>query len=139
MPAVDVLLSPAAFLSTTLARTRSLRVRLSCRSAALFSFTLTAARPVLPIRKDLRPTVRTRVARVMFAVRVSTPLLPGSPATRMVSTPRLLIFTDPKRALLGPAGGGGGGGGGGTGFGRASARWMAGRAFTAPPVVVFPL
>ena len=76
-----MLLSPAAFLSTTLARRRSLRVRLSCRNAALLSFTLTVARPVLPIRKDLRPTVRTRVARVMFAVSVSTPVLPASPAT----------------------------------------------------------
>ena len=47
--ALDVLESPAAFLSTTVARTRSLRVRRSCRSAARLSLGLTVARPVLPI------------------------------------------------------------------------------------------
>jgi len=136
--AVAVLVSPAWFLSTTLARRRILRVRRSCLNAALFSLGLTIARPVLPIRKDFRATLMSRAADglTMFALRVMTPLVRGLPNTRMVSTPLLFTDTDPSRALAGALGGGGGGGGGALGAGsRAS---IAPTASTTPPVTVTP-
>ena len=77
----------------------------------------------------------------MFALRVRTPLVPGLPNTRMVSTPLLFTDTDPKRALaggLGGAGGAAGTGAGGTGFANASAASIAPTASTAPPVTVTP-
>src|SRR5918994_6938826 len=139
--AVAVLVSPNEFLSTTLARRRSLRVRRSCLRAALLSLALTVARPVLPIRNVFRATRTSRAAegRTKFALSVSTPVVPGLPNTRSVTTPLLLTDTDPKRALAGGAGGGGGGGGAGamgvdgTGFRRASTRSSAPAAPTAPP------
>ena len=142
--AVAVLVSPAAFLSTTFARRRILRVRRSCLNAALLSLGLTVARPVLPIRNDFRATLMRRAGegRTILALRVMTPLVPGLPNTRMVSTPLLLTDTDPRRALAGAAGGGGGGAGAGApgcGIARPSARLMAESAFTAPPLDVSPL
>ncbi len=139
--ALDVLESPAAFLSTTVARRRSLRVRRSCLRAGRLSLGLTVARPVLPIRNVLRATRTSRAARgrTMSALSVSTPVAPGLPNSRIVTTPRRFTDTEPNRALagaVGGVGGGGGGGGGGVGFASASARSIAPAASTAPPVAV---
>ena len=110
MVLVRVLVSPAGFVRTILARTRSLRLRLSCLTAARLSLSFTVARPAVPVRKLFLAILITRAARAMFAVRVATPRFPGSPRTTRVSTPRWLIFARTIFAFDGGCGGGGGGG-----------------------------
>jgi hypothetical protein len=85
----------------------------------------------------------------MSALSVSTPVVPGFPNSRMVTTPLLFTDTGPKRALAGAVGGAGVGGVAvgvgvgvgvvGTGFGVASARLIAPTASTTPPDATRPL
>jgi len=132
---VRLLVSPAAFFRTTFAFTANFLLRFSCLRAGLFSLTLTVALRVLPILNVLRPTVLTRAAVMIFAVRVSKPVVRASPFTTIVTTPLLLTDTFPKRGLPGRIGGGGGGGGW---FGIASDASIAPTASTTPPVTVTP-
>src|SRR5215216_7337489 len=95
-----LLVAPAAFFTTILAFSFSLRLRLSCLRAGLEGFSFTVALRVLRIVNRFFATVLTRAA-VMFAVSGTVPLLPASPCTTIVMTPFRLTVTLRTRGLLG--------------------------------------